>query len=69
MDVRSCQRKCEQTPGCSGVTWQGADHSGVGRCYRKAHVDLAQCDKGTALDTYIASAPFGGERDGLVTVV
>lgn len=58
MTVRECQSKCESTPKCSGVTWLGEDHSGVGKCYRKANLVPAKCDHGTTFDTYIAASPF-----------
>jgi hypothetical protein len=57
MSVRDCQRKCAVTPGCSAVTWLGADHSGVGKCYRKGSIDLPKCDRLSSFDTYLASQP------------
>jgi hypothetical protein len=58
MDVRSCQKKCEATPGCSAVTWSGKDHSGVGACYGKKSVSVGKCDHGTSFDTYLANRAF-----------
>lgn len=54
MDVHSCQQKCNNTPNCTGVTWQGSDHSGIGKCYRKADIHISKCDRGTGFDTYLA---------------
>ena len=60
MDVRSCQQKCSQLKDCNAVTWQGAKHSGVGKCYRKFVDNLKGCDRGTSFDTYLARTPFSG---------
>lgn len=53
MDVRACQAKCDAMPGCSAIVWRGKDHSGVGDCFRKSHIDLAACDHKTDFDTYL----------------
>ena len=58
LSVRACQIKCEATPGCSGVVFQGKAHSGVGNCYLKSDIVPAQCDHGTTFDTYLAATAF-----------
>ena len=55
LTVAQCRALCERTEGCGGVVFQGADGSGVGSCYRKAAVDLNECDVGTAFDTHVAT--------------
>ena len=62
MNVVDCRRKCESTAGCTAITWEGKDHSGVGRCFRKAAVDLSKCDKGTDFDTYVRYTNTAGEN-------
>lgn len=58
MTVRSCQEKCAEMRGCSGVVWAGKAHSGEGNCYRKANISLSRCVAGTAFDTYLAAGTF-----------
>lgn len=53
MTLAQCKAACQSTAGCSAVTWKGTDHDGVGPCFRKSDIDLAQCDTGTAYDTFL----------------
>ena len=53
MDVRACQRRCENTENCDAIVWKGDDHSGFGDCYRKSRTQLHECDSGTDFDTYV----------------
>ena len=58
ISLRQCQGKCAETPGCSAVVWLGSDHSGTGKCFRRADVELSKCDQGSVFDTYIHATPF-----------
>ena len=54
MSAYDCREKCHEIEECTGVVWKGGPHSGVGDCYRKKNIDLSQCDRATAWDTYLA---------------
>ncbi|KAL1504359.1 hypothetical protein AB1Y20_010765 [Prymnesium parvum] len=47
MPLADCQKKCDQTQGCDGVTVV-AQQGGLVACYRKANITLSQCDYGNA---------------------
>lgn len=52
MTVAQCQLLCDELPGCTGVTVQRHDGGALFDCYRKADIDLSQCDHGTWFDTW-----------------
>jgi hypothetical protein len=52
MSVAECEQNCEQLSGCTAITVQDAGGGKIS-CYRKADVQLQQCDSGTNFDTYL----------------
>lgn len=51
MTVAECEAKCSSTPQCDGVTTSDAG-AGKVNCFRKADIDLSECDHGTPFDTF-----------------
>jgi len=45
MSLYECQKKCDETSGCGGVTVV-AQPGGLVECYRKANIDIGKCDYG-----------------------
>jgi len=57
MSLAACQRRCDETANCAGVTVV-ATSGGLVECYRKANIDIGQCDYGDAwkFDTWLKKA-------------
>lgn len=65
MSLADCQKKCSEMSGCEGITVRKASTAGnqtdgndLYDCFRKGYVDLGNCDKGTAFDTYVHDGVF-----------
>eukprot|EP00602_Paraphysomonas_sp_CaronLab_P000530 CAMPEP_0185021796 /NCGR_PEP_ID=MMETSP1103-20130426/4504_1 /TAXON_ID=36769 /ORGANISM="Paraphysomonas bandaiensis, Strain Caron Lab Isolate" /LENGTH=419 /DNA_ID=CAMNT_0027553539 /DNA_START=34 /DNA_END=1293 /DNA_ORIENTATION=- len=50
--LSECQQWCDKTDGCDGVVVTAA-HDGLVECYRKANINLIECDLYWPFDTYV----------------
>lgn len=54
MSLSDCMKLCDTTDGCDGITVSNNESSTPGfiNCYRKANIDLGNCQGSFEYDTY-----------------
>ena len=58
--LHACKQACRDTPGCTGIVFTASGvqwESAKGSCYRRAKLELVECDPSDAYDTYELMRP------------